>query len=333
MGRIARRGNRHKSTIELKCGIISIKVTDKTSTLSRKYAIEEVIEMPEIAIITDTVSYMPEEIAGEYRVKLIPTHIIIDGETHLENQLDLATFYAKMPKWKQQKKLPSTSSPSPDDFVKVYRQLAKDHKSMIYIGYSKHLGMTVNSALLAKELVKDELAQTNIEVLDTKSWGGAQMLVTIEVARAVSSGKNLSEVLRIANNMISKVKLVILSDNLYYLAKGGRIHKASPWADSKISNTVLLGLDSSTEGQTTPLARCRTKGEALKTLFGLVQSSGANSKLHVAINHADALIEAEQLKEKAISQFKCAEAFISNIGPLVTIHTGLGTRAFSWWCE
>lgn len=289
--------------------------------------------MPEIAVMTDTVSYMPEEIASEYRVTQIPTHIIIDGETHLENQLDLVTFYQRMSKWKEENNLPSTSSPSPDDFVQVFRQLARNHKSIIYIGYSKHLGMAVNSALLAKGLVKDELAQTDIEVLDTKSWGGAQMLVTIEVARAVSTGKNLGEVLRVANNIINKVKLVILSDNLYYLAKGGRIHKARPWSDSKISNTALLGLDSSTEGQTTPLARCRTKGEALKTLFGLVQSSGANNRLHIAINHADALVEAEQLKERAISQLDCAEVLVSNIGPLVTIHTGLGTRAFSWWCE
>jgi fatty acid-binding protein DegV len=64
-----------------------------------------------------------------------------------------------------------------------------------------------------------------------------------------------------------------------------------------------------------------------------VQSTGADGKLHVAINHADVLAEAEQLKEKAESQFNCAEVFISNIGPLVTIHTGLGTRAFSWWYE
>jgi len=289
--------------------------------------------MSEIAVMTDTVSYMPEEIAGEYHVTQIPTHIIIDGETHLENQLDSATFYKKMPKWKQQNNLPTTSSPSPDDFVKVYRQLAKNHESIIYIGYSKHLGMTVNSALLAKNLVKDELTHTEIEVLDSKSWGGAQMLDTIEVARAVAAGEKSGQVLKVAHNIIDKVNLVILSDNLYYLAKGGRIHKARPWADSKISNTVLLRLDSSSEGQTTPLARCRTKGEALKTLFDLVESTGASGGLHVAINHADALVEAEQLKEKAISQFKCTEVFVSSIGPLVTIHTGLGTRAFSWWCE
>jgi DegV family protein with EDD domain len=289
--------------------------------------------MQDIAVMTDTVSYMPEEIASEYHVTQIPTHIIIDGETRLENQLDIEKFYENMPRWRWENRLPTTSSPSPDDFVKTYRQLAEDYRSIIYVGYSKHLGMTVNSALLAKELVSDELGKTDIEVLDTKSWGGAQMLVTIGVAKAISAGEKLGEVLKIAHNIIDKVNLIILSDNLYYLTKGGRIHKARPWADSKVSNTALLKLDSSTEGQTTPLARCRTKGEALKTLFGLVQSSGTDTGLHIAINHADVLVEAEQLKEKAMSKFKCTEVFISNIGPLVTIHTGLGTRAFSWWHE
>jgi fatty acid-binding protein DegV len=133
--------------------------------------------------------------------------------------------------------------------------------------------------------------------------------------------------------MIKKTNLIMLSDNLYYLAEGGRIHKARPWADSKISNTAILKLDASTEGQTTPIARCKTKGEALKKLFDLVRGQGPASRLHVAINHADALAEAEQLKEKALAQFQCEEVFISNIGPLVTIHTGLGTRVFCWWAE
>jgi len=289
--------------------------------------------MNKVAIMTDTVSYMPEEIANKYNITIIPTYIIIDGESHLENQLDLVKFYEKVPKWKEEDKLPTTSSPSPDDFTRAYRKLSKDYESIVYIGYSKHLGMTVQSALLAKKLVKDELAKTKIEVLDSMTWGGAQMMITLEIARAANAGSDRKEVLKTANDMIKKANLIILSDNLYYLAKGGRIHKARPWADSKVSNTAILKLDSSTEGKTTPLARCKTKGEALNKLFDLVRSQHPGSRLHVAINHADALAEAEQLKEKALSQFQCEEVFISNIGPLVTIHTGLGTRVFSWWAE
>ena len=289
--------------------------------------------MPNVAVMTDTVSYMPEEIAKKYNITLIPTHIIINGESHRENQLDLVEFYAKMPKWKEENNLPTTSSPSPDDFVTTYRKLSRDYGAIVYVGYSKHLGMTVQSALLAKDLVGDELAKTKIEVLDSKTWGGAQMMITLEIARAANTGSNLREVLKIASDLTKRVNLIMLSDNLYYLAKGGRIHKARPWADSKISNTAILKLDASTEGQTTPMARCKTKGEALKKLFDLVRCQGPVSRLHVAINHADALAEAEQLKERALSQFQCEEVFISNIGPLVTIHTGLGTRVFCWWAE
>ena len=290
--------------------------------------------MPNIAVMTDTVSYMPEEVANKYNITQIPTHVIIDGETHAEDQLDLVEFYQKMPKWKEGNNLPTTSSPSPDDFVKAYRKLSKDCESIVYVGYSEHLGMTVQSALLAKDLVKDELAETKIEVLDSKTWGGAQMMITLEIARAANAGSDLKEVLKVANEMITKVNLIILSDNLYYLVKGGRIHKAARlWADSKISNTTILKLDASTEGKHTPIARCRTKGETFDTLFNLVRGQHVDSRLHVAINHADALAEAEQLQEKALSQFQCEEVFISNIGPLVTIHTGLGTRVFSWWAE
>jgi len=290
--------------------------------------------MPEVAVMTDTVSYIPGEIASKYNILQAPTHILIDGESYPENEMDLAQFYARIPKWRQENKLPTTSSPSPDDFVQAYRKLSKNHESILYVGYSDHLGMAVQSALLAKDLVKDELAKTKIEVLNSKSWGGAQTLITIEAARVATSGGGLGEVLEAANDLISRANLLILSDDLYYLTKGGRIHhKARPWADSKVSNTAILKLDASTEGKHTPVARCKTKGETLKTLFGLVQSQSGSGRLHIAINHADAPAEAEQLKEKALSDFQCEEVFISNIGPLVTIHTGLGTRAFSWWAD
>jgi DegV family protein with EDD domain len=272
-------------------------------------------------------------VAIKYNITQIPVHIIIDGKTLLEDQLDLEDFYKQMAIWKETNKLPTTSSPSPDDFVESFRKLSSDYESILYIGYSKHLGMTVQSASLAKDMLEEELLNTKIEILDSMSWGGAQMFVAIEAAKAASDSATLEEILELSQDMIGKVNQVILSDNLYYLVKGGRIHRARPWADSKISNTVLLRLDSSTQGQTTPITRCRTKGDALNELFKLVKGSGDNGKLHLAINHADNLVEAEQLVEKAVAHFQFDEAFISNIGPLVAIHTGIGTRAFNWWYE
>jgi len=289
--------------------------------------------MQKTAIMTDTVSYFPAETAAEYNIIQAPVHIVMDGCSFPENEIEIGEFYRKIPIWKEEDKLPTTSSPSPDDFVNAYRKLSKEHESIIYIGYSEHLGMAVRSALLAKDLIKEEVPKTKIKVIDSKSWGGAQMMLTLELIRASKTGMTFKELVEFAGEMISRLNQVILSDNLYYLAKGGRIHQARPWANSKVSNTALLKLDASTGGKTSPIARCRTKGEALDTLFNLVGSELAISKLHVAINHADASIEAGQIKTELLKRFRCEEVFMSNIGPLVTIHTGLGTRVLSWWIE
>jgi DegV family protein with EDD domain len=286
-----------------------------------------------VAIMTDTVSYMSKQVANAHDVTLVSTHVIINGKSNRENEIDLARFYEQLPEWKKEDKLPTTSSPSTDDFLQAYRKLSRQAQAIVYIGYSPKLGMAISAASQAKALVQDELPKTAIEVIDSQTACGTQMLVAIEAARAAAAGSSLSEVVAIANDLIKRVTFILISDDLYYLAKGGRIHKARPWASSKITNTVLLEMDAATGGEHTPLARCKTKGQTLTTLFDIVKQRSGGKKLHIAINHADALAEAEELKEKALAEFQCEELFISNIGPLVTTHTGLGTRIFSWWHE
>jgi len=287
--------------------------------------------MDEVAILTDTVSHINKEMAEENKIRLVPLHVTIEGKSSPENQVDLNWFYGQFPKWRQENRLPLTSSPSAGDFLKAYRNLSKEAKAVVYVGYSPRLGMAVDAATQAQAMAKQELPNTRIEVVGSFTACGAQMLIVLEAARAAATGKGLSEVLAVVNKMVNKVSFIYLSDDLYYLAKGGRIHKAKPWAGSKVTNTVLLEMDVSTGGENSPLARCRTKGEALKTLFNIVRDRSGGKRLHVAINHSDALAEAQELRDRTISQFECAEVYITPILPVVTTHTGLGSRWFSWW--
>lgn len=289
--------------------------------------------MKKVAVMTDTVSYMPEQVARENDITIVPAYVIVDGKSHRENEIDFAWFYKQVPEWKEADRLPTTSSPSIDDFLGAYRKLSQQTDGIVYIAYSNKLGMAVSASSQAKALAQDELPQTAIEVVDSQSACGAQMLVALEAARAAAAGKSFSEVVEVAHDSKKKVYFITLMDDLYYLAKGGRIYRARPWAASKITNSVLLEMDATTGGEMSPLARCRTKGEALKTLFDVVKQRSGSRKLYVAINHADVLVEAEELKEKVLTNFQCQEVVTSDLGPLVTTHTGLGTRIFCWWAE
>jgi len=289
--------------------------------------------MNKVAIIIDTTSNMSQEIADRYDVKLMPAGITMGGKTYPDTEINLTDFYEKLPKWKKAGNMPTSTAVPISVFLDAYRQLSRKAEAILYISQSAKFSLSLNAALQAKQMAQDELSQTAIEVVDCATVCGAQMLIAIEAARAAAAGKNLPEVVEVTNNMIKKVNEITFSDDLYYLAKGGRIHKARPWAGSKITNTVLLEADASTGGEHRPLARCKTKGQTLKTLFDLVKQRSGGKKLHVAIDHADALAEAEELKEKVSSQFQCVEVFINQIRPVVALHTGVGTRIFSWWSE
>lgn len=291
--------------------------------------------MNKVAIMTDTVSFIPQGIADKYNIKLLASCIVMDGRTYPENELNLAEFYQKLPKWKETGNMPTSTAIPIGSFIKAYCELSQKAKAILYISQSAKLSPSPNIALqaIATDEVKDKLSQTATKVIDCGTACGAEMLIVLEAARAAAAGKSFSKVLEVVNNMVKKINEIVLSDNLYYLAKGGRIHKARPWAGSKITNTVLLEMNASTGGEHVPLARRKTKGQALKTLFDIVKQRSGGKKLHVAIDHADALAEAEELKQKVLSQFECVEVFINQIGPVVTLHTGVGTRVFSWWSE
>ena len=289
--------------------------------------------MKKVAIMTDTLSELTKELADEYSIKLVPVTIIIDGKEYPETEIDRDWYYEQLPKWKAADKVPTSSSASIGYFLQSYRELSQQAEAILCITYSSKFGMMFNTATQAKKMAEEELPQTAIEVVDSLTVCSAQMLIAIEAARAAAAGKSLPEVAEVANKMVKKVNNISLIDDLSLLAKGGRIHKVRPWAGSKVTNTVLIEANAATGGEHKPIARCRTKGQALKTLFDIVKERSGNGKLHVVINHADALVEAEELKKIVSSRFSCAEVFITPLYPLVTHHTGVGTRVFNWWSE
>ena len=289
--------------------------------------------MNKVAVMVDTVSELSKELADEYNIKLAPMTVVIDGTAYPETEIDVAWYREQIPKWKAADKVPTSSGVALAYFLDAYRELSQKAEAIIFIGHSSKFGMTSNVAMQAKKMVEAELPQTAIEVVDSYTVAGAQMLIAIEAARVAAAGKSFPQVVELANKLVRKVNYVVLLDDLSLLAKGGRIHKARPWADSKVTNTALLEASISTGGQMTPLARCRTRPQALEKLFETVEERSRNKKLHVAINHVDSLAEAEELKELTSARFPCAEVFITPLYPLVINHVGLRAIQFSWWSE
>jgi DegV family protein with EDD domain len=276
---------------------------------------------------------MTQEITSQYNIRLVPLYISIDGKSYLENEVDLAWFYKQLPKWTVGDRLPVSSSPPPCDFLRAYRELSQRSEAVLHISLSSKLSATFDSLLQAKKMAEAETPQIPFAIINTFTVCGAQMLITIEAARAAANGKSLPEVVAVAEKMVGKVNHISVLDDLSLLAKGGRIHRGRVWAGSKVSNTALMEITIATGGEYRPIARYKTREKALEALLEIVKEGSDNRRLHVAINHTDALARAEELKEWILSRFRCAEFYITPILPVVTTHNGLGALKLSWWAE
>lgn len=283
--------------------------------------------MAGVRIVADSSVCLPKELIEKYRIELVPETIIFGSRVYRDG-VDLVPrdFYVLLG---QAKDLPTTSAPSPQDFINAYQRAARDASAVACIlvtsGFSQ---MGLEAALAARKSISQAPL---IEIMDSRTAVGAYGFVVLAAARAAAEGKSLPEVIKAAEEVQRRVNLVLTLDTLKYLAKGGRIGKAAHWAGTMLSIKPILEVPVST-GVIEPLERIRSRQKALKRLLGIMQERvSEGQRVHVSIDHANVPDEASWLKSQISSLFDCAEVYINDWPPVVGVHCGPGVVGLSFY--
>lgn len=269
-----------------------------------------------VRIVTDSTADLPKEIADNYGIIVVPLKIMFGNEVYRDGiDLDSAAFYSRL---KGTTAPPTTSQPSPGEFVAVYERLTQKGDSVISIHLSSALSGTFHSAQLAKTMVDSK----DVFVIDSRSVSMGLGLIAIAAAKAAREGQTRKQIFNLINDLINKVSVMFVVDNLDYLERGGRIGRAGAMLGSLLNIKPLLTFK---EGQVTPLEKVRGK---IKALDRLVELSGASydpgRRLVCSIVHADDYTSMMKLQEKVSAAFNCSEIILSELGPVVGTHGGPG---------
>ena len=286
--------------------------------------------MNKVAIMTDTISGIPPEMAEEFGIKVIPLYMIMDGISYVETEVNRGQLYARLA---QKDNLPTTSSPTAAQYLEAYRELSRRAEAILHIHYTSWIGMGYKEAVRAKNMAKKELPQTTIEVIDSRAECGAQLLCVLEAARAARDGKSLPELVAVVNGLIPRLNLFYILDTLYYLRKGGRVGKAAGWVDSPLAVKSILELDAATKGVATPAARTRTKAEAIRKLVEIVKERNQDRMVHAVLSHGNVSEQAEKLKRQLLSQVPVKEIHVTGISLIHAVHWTPGALRLGWYSE
>ncbi len=288
--------------------------------------------MNKVAIVTDSAVTIPSELIQEYGIHVVPLLLHLDGSTYTDT-IDIRTADELFQLVKESSYFPTTSAPTPGEYIKLYRQLSDKVDSILTITISSNVSMCFNSACQAREKVRSEYPDINIEVFDSKITVGAMGLIVIAAARAAASGQDMAAVVKVAEDIKSKVNMLFMMDTLYYLARSGRISRAKAMAGNMLSMKPITEFSTSL-GKPTVAAKPRTKKKALQTLLDMVRSrTDSNRPLHVMVEHTCVPEEAEQLKQAVLDQFNCAEVFLCEYNPVASAIVGPGVLGLDFYQE
>ena len=179
--------------------------------------------MPEIAILTDSVSDLTNEDIEGLPIKIVPLKIDINGELYKDGvEITKAEFWHQMLDNNAKIK---TSQPSPQEFLNAYNKLfEKGYKKIISIHPSSKLSGTIQAAKVGRSLTNRE---NDIELVDSLGASLLQGFLALGAAGKSIRGESFTEILNWINNFRNKGKLLMIIPDLKYLEKGGRIGKAS----------------------------------------------------------------------------------------------------------
>ena len=284
--------------------------------------------MAKVGIITDTIACLPRELVEEYGIVLVPINIIFEDRAY---QDDVDITPSEVYRLLKEGKIPTTSAPSPGVYLEAFRELSQRAESIVCITIAAELTMVHQSATQAREMAKEELPHTPVEVIDSRTAAGSQGLITLAAARAAAAGQSLEEVIKVTRDMIPRAHLLAVIDTLTYLAKHGRVPAIAAWAGSRLQIKPLLTVSN---GKARPITVVRTKRRGVERLLEIMrQRTGANSPIHVIVLHANVLEEAESLKQRISQEFNCVEIYVKDFTPVMGVHTGPGLIGAAFYAD
>ena len=275
------------------------------------------------AIVVDSTADFPEAPQRFPNWRVVPLYVRFGDESYKDYvELDPEAFYARL---RTATATPSTSQPTPGDFLAVYEELA-GYERILSLHIAGKLSGTIESARAAAQLLGDERVRT----LDSQSASAAIAMLGLAIQRRLERGTSDDEVDELVERYRQETGLLFTVETLEYLARGGRIGRARAWAGELLNIKPILTIK---DGEVIPVKRVRGNRKAFLEFESAFTSSTRDvAGLRVGIAHAEAPERAEALRELVRLTRPAAQLeLVTTLGPVVGAHAGPGTVGFFWF--
>ena len=274
------------------------------------------------AIVLDSTSDFPDAAERFPNMRVVPLYVNFGAESFRDHvEITSEDFYQRL---RDAPSLPTTSQPTPQDFVDAFEELA-GYERIYALQLSAKLSGTYQSAVTAAA----DLGGDRIRVVDSETASLAVGLLALAIQRRLARGTTDEEIEALIERFKEENGVVFTVATLEYLQKGGRIGRAQALAGTLLNVKPILSVD---DGVVHPIGKVRGRQKALEEFGRVFTASTENTPgLRVAIAHAEAPEWIEVLTDLVSKARPLAEIeLVENLGAVVGTHAGPGAVGFFW---
>ena len=231
-----------------------------------------------IRIVTDSTSDIPESLARELGIVVVPTYVIFGTQSYVDGvTISREEFYERLA---SADPLPTTAAPSAGEFEHAYRQLQREGaRAVVSIHVAAKLSGVQNAARTGASAVLD----LPVTVFDSEQVTMGLGWQVIEAARAAKAGKSVTEIVDLLANTRRRVRVYAALDTLEYVRRSGRVG----WARAMIGQLLRIKpIVEVRDGDVLSIDRTRTRSHSVERLKELVASASPLRGLTVLHSHA-----------------------------------------------
>ncbi len=282
-----------------------------------------------VAVVAESTCCLPRELVERFSIGIVPIPFVFGTETYLDGvDLSAEQFYEKL---EATRTPPKTSPPSPGEYVRVWQSAAGRAQTIVMVTADSKISTLQRSARLAQELAAETMRDVRIEIVDSLSAGMGQGFVALAAARSATAGDTVERVAANARRVSAQVRMVVTLDTLEYLARASRIPQVAAVLGGVLAIKPIIEISG---GDIRPLARVRTRRRSIEAVIEHMRRAvPEGARVHVAVQHARAELEAREMEAQVRDTFDCVELYTTEFTPVMGGYCGPGLLGLAFYVE
>jgi DegV family protein with EDD domain len=275
------------------------------------------------AIVVDSTADFPDAAERFPNWRVVPLYVNFGTESFRDGvDLTATQFYERL---KSSPTLPTTSQPTPADFLACYEQLGA-YERIFSVHIASKLSGTYQSACIAAA----ELGDGRVRTIDSETASAAIAMLGLAIQRRLDRGTTDEEIDTLVERYRDNHGLLFTVDTLEFLARGGRIGRAKAFAGQLTNVKPILAI---VDAEVVPVKRVRGNRKAFQEFVDALDTRTSDvPTLHIGIAHADAPERMAELEKMVRDRRPQAQIEAeTSLGAVVGTHSGPGCVGFFWF--